>query len=247
MLDNNNQNIEEININVENGVKELIIRKGDAPPVKEPVKYKLNDVTFDSLIEYVENGLTKNNTIEKEKALAVVNEAKGTIKFYADYKNEDSDEVEAKLVKSEYLDRFRINKSDNGFNRKDIFKLIQFNNRFISSPDWKDILTKISSVKAEQVRKIEHNLKDQRGNAKASVEIQNNIDFFEEFTLNIPIFKNDESSKFTVQILIDVVNNDMFFWLESPALEEIIETTISNTLIEYSKKLKELGLTCLAM
>ena len=30
-------------------------------------------------------------------------------------------------------------------------------------------------------------------------------------------------------------------------IEEIIETTICNTLIEYSNKLKELGLTCLAM
>ncbi len=238
-----NQEIQEININVENGIKELVIRKGDAAPIKEPVKLIVENVSFDSLIEFVEKGET-NEVFDKQKSVAIINTGLGIIEFRSNYKDIDSENIKARLVPSEYLQRFNINKNKS-FTRKDIYKLIQFNNRFIDSPDWRDILVKIQSVKLTQEKKIEHNLKDQRGNQKASVEVQNSIDFIDEFILNIPIFQNQEPSKFTVQVLLDAVDNDIAFWLESPALEEIIQMTIENTLTEYANKLKELGITCL--
>lgn len=236
-----NDNIE---IKVENEIKELVIRKGDAPIIDYPVPRTQVDVSFESLMNFAQKQLEYEN-IKKEETLAIISIDEGKITFNTNQRSKYNDVISARLLLSDYISRFRINDTK-GFNQKELSDIIKFNRRFISHPSWEDLYTKTKNISVNQIKDLQNNIKDNRGNMNVSLEVKNSMDYPEMIRLNFPVFKHDiEPQNIEVDTVVDLVENQVRFWLQSPGLEELIESEKEKVLSDYEDQLKTMGVPCL--
>lgn len=223
---------------------ELIVRQGDALPLKEPTKVdftgELPSVSRYLAIHGWSGALTDRDTNENfvhpEKAIITVNRQARSIKLVTDCKSAYSHTIIGQLALSDEIKQFNINPEGKTQTREELVKLLRFNKRFFADKGkHAEILAAYQkfNVTTTGGLKVET---DNRGNKDLGYQSKVTTELPDAFFLEIPIFKGYAPVKFMVEICLDVSAAEARFWLESPELAEVVETQ-AKALIEDELKL----------
>lgn len=206
----------EINISVENGIKELVIRKGEAEPIHTGRNVGVSRVTIFAVFEF----LSKSDITEEIILDSVVKFSYDNLKLYLNYglTQQHTYEIESKILLNPDLEAFEINKGKKyaTFQLADFIKMNR--HLFESKTAAMELVSALKNIKASVNRAIEDN-KDDRGNRRALIDqvVQSNIP--ESFNIELPIFKGQPKVVVPVEVVLD---EDLECMLVSPDLKQII-------------------------
>lgn len=224
----------EINISVENGVKELVIREGSAIPVHTGRDVNVGNVTIFAVFEF----LSKSDITEKIILDSVVRFSYDNLMLYLNYgvTQKHPYVIQSKILLNPDLEAFEINKGK----RYSTFQLADFikmnRHLFESKSVAMELVSTLKNIKANVNRAIEAN-KDDRGNKRALIDqvVQSNIP--ESFNIELPIFKGQPKVVVPVEVVLD---EDLECMLVSPDLKQIIVEESERLIGGEVEKIREL-------
>jgi hypothetical protein len=209
---------QKINITVENGVKELVIRQGEPLPVPELERINLEG-TIDASLRFLEKHY---GIILFDNAYCVVNREELKIYLRTDCYNETDkgDSIIGKLTKTKEFESFGINTGKNWLSR-DFGQFVKMNRSCFESKDIaNELAAKLTDFKAK-VEKETEDSNDNRGNKRfLKAQVIKSCNIPEKFNLQIPIFKGAPKVMFEVEIYIDA--ESLTITLVSPGASDII-------------------------
>lgn len=234
----------EININVENGVKELVIRQGQASPAPQPrkginiigtlgvVKEHLSKIALETVFESEPFGDSKLTYSHIS-----VNREGGSIVLVEDAGMQDENTYTGRLTTDPRFEKFGIN-ADKSYTTHELADFIRMNRSFF---DTKDIAMKLESelrnFKAKVDKQIELSNND-RGDKRTlfAQTVDSNIP--DSFSLNIPIFKGYPVQRVEVEVVVN--SGDLSCKLISPNAADFIEETKDVLIDEELEEIMEL-------
>lgn len=216
-----------------NGIKEIIYRTGEAAPIELPKAITLCG-RIDAPSRFVEQ---RSVLISKEKAHVLVKRNSGTINLYTDEQNDRQITVGGTLTINPELTAFCINK-EKMWALKELLQFLRMRRAHFMDRDVHGIfINRLSDYSASVQKDIE--LKDdRRGNALNRVEKRVSTDVPMSFKLSMEIYEGFGYRSFSVDVLCDVTDAAVKFWLESVELAELIlderNSIIDNELLKLS-------------
>lgn len=201
-------------MNIEDG-KDIVIRFGDALPLKEP-KYVSINGTIDAPARWVEK---RKDDIVSADAHILVDRDHMTITLNTDENNFYSDQIVGTLTLSTEMQEFGINTGEymSCFDMADRIK--QLRTYFETQQDAMKLVTELRNFKAKIDKELELS-DDKRGNQKImrAQTVESNLP--KSFNVNMPIFKGTEKRTFEVEVEINP--NDLSCTLVSPDAHDIV-------------------------
>lgn len=201
-------------MNIEDG-KDMVIRFGDALPLKEP-KYVSINGTIDAPARWVEK---RKDDIVSADAHILVDRDHMTITLNTDENNFYSDQIVGTLTLSTEMQEFGINTGEymSCFDMADRIK--QLRTYFETQQEAMKLVTELRSFKAKIDKELELS-DDKRGNQKIlrAQTVESNLP--KSFNVNMPIFKGTEKRTFEVEVEINP--NDLSCTLVSPDAHDIV-------------------------
>lgn len=201
-------------MNIEDG-KDMVIRFGDALPLKEP-KYVSIHGTIDAPARWVEK---RKDDIVSADAHILVDRDRMTITLNTDENNFYSDQIVGTLTLSTEMQEFGINTGEymSCFDMADRIK--QLRTYFETQQDAMKLVTELRNFKAKIDKELELS-DDKRGNQKImrAQTVESNLP--KSFKVNMPIFKGTEKRTFEVEVEINP--NDLSCTLVSPDAHDIV-------------------------
>lgn len=201
-------------MNIEDG-KDMVIRFGDALPLKEP-KYVSIHGTIDAPARWVEK---RKDDIVSADAHILVDRDHMTITLNTDENNFYSDQIVGTLTLSTEMQEFGINTGEymSCFDMADRIK--QLRTYFETQQDAMKLVTELRNFKAKIDKELELS-DDKRGNQKImrAQTVESNLP--KSFNVNMPIFKGTEKRTFEVEVEINP--NDLSCTLVSPDAHDIV-------------------------
>lgn len=201
-------------MNIEDG-KDMVIRFGDALPLKEP-KYVSIHGTIDAPARWVEK---RKDDIVSADAHILVDRDHMTITLNTDENNFYSDQIVGTLTISTEMQEFGINTGEymSCFDMADRIK--QLRTYFETQQDAMKLVTELRNFKAKIDKELELS-DDKRGNQKIlrAQTVDSNLP--KSFNVNMPIFKGTEKRTFEVEVEINP--NDLSCTLVSPDAHDIV-------------------------
>jgi hypothetical protein len=209
---------ENININLPEGTKEVVVRHGQALPLDPPKKVIIGGL-IDAPASFYQ---VRAGTFEEKQSHLLVDRENLTIKLIIDETNEKGTEVTGTLYLAEELKQFGINK--NVYTKKQFSDLLRLNRRYFAKREQYDkIIEQLANFNYS--RQIEgENKNDNKGNTRLLVDKKLKQNLESTFRLNIKLFEGQPKVTFDVEILVDVTDADTKFWLESIELNELLES-----------------------
>lgn len=201
-------------MNIEDG-KDMVIRFGDALPLKEP-KYVSIHGTIDAPARWVEK---RKDDIVSADAHILVDRDHMTITLNTDENNFYSDQIVGTLTLSTEMQEFGINTGEymSCFDMADRIK--QLRTYFETQQEAMKLVTELRNFKAKIDKELEMN-DDKRGNQmifKAQT-VESNLP--KSFKVNMPIFKG--TGKRTFEVEVEINPNDLSCTLVSPDAHDIV-------------------------
>jgi len=208
---------DKIEIKLNEGQTELIIREGEALPLKEERIVNISG-TIVAPAEYYNK---RKDIINPKKCNVIYSYRDLFIKLTVNEDNHYASIIEGKAVLNPDLTKFGIN-STKTWTKTELKQFLKMNRAFFKDLDsnLKMVLNLEKFSASIQGQIDEH--KDNRGNSKNNVEVKVDTNLDMNFTLQIPIFIGQETTSFQVEICFDVRDNGITIWLESPELQEAI-------------------------
>lgn len=206
----------EINISVENGIKELVIRNGEAEDLHLGRDVLVNGVTIFAVFEF----LSKTDIVESLILDSVLRFSYDKLRLTLSYgiTQRHPYMVCGAILLNPDLEAFEINKGKkySTFQLADFIKMNR--HLFESKSVAMELVSTLKNIKASVNRAIEAN-KDDRGNRRALIDqvVQSNIP--ESFNIELPIFKGQPKVVVPVEVVLD---EDLECMLVSPDLKQII-------------------------
>lgn len=201
-------------MNIEDG-KDMVIRFGDALPLKEP-KYVSINGTIDAPARWVEK---RKDDIVSADAHILVDRDHMTITLNTDENNFYSDQIVGTLTLSTEMQEFGINTGEymSCFDMADRIK--QLRTYFETQQDAMKLVSELRNFKAKVDKELELS-DDKRGNQKIlrAQTVESNLP--KSFNVNMPIFKGTEKRTFEVEVEINP--NDLSCTLVSPDAHDIV-------------------------
>lgn len=201
-------------MNIEDG-KDMVIRFGDALPLKEP-KYVSINGTIDAPARWVEK---RKDDIVSADAHILVDRDHMTITLNTDENNFYSDQIVGTLTLSTEMQEFGINTGEymSCFDMADRIK--QLRTYFETQQDAMKLVSELRNFKAKVDKELELS-DDKRGNQKIlrAQTVESNLP--KSFKVNMPIFKGTEKRTFEVEVEINP--NDLSCTLVSPDAHDIV-------------------------
>ena len=233
--------MEKLNITVQGDteVLEIVKREGVALPLREPITVHIVG-EIDAPLRYAKQ------LIEKEGAnpnlMVVTHKRKeGCIRLNTNRNNHFHDVIEGKVLINPDLTTFDIN-SERMYTQGELKSIIRLSRRFFRSRDeYEKLLGGLHEFIAKASIEVEAK-DDRKGNVKNSYSKQSIVNITLSFTLDMPVHSGGESKTFLVEILADVTDGSVRFWLESADLIDIIEDEKSSIVTENLVGLSELGI-----
>jgi hypothetical protein len=208
---------QKINITVENGVKELIIREGSA--IELP---KIEAINISGNIDSPLRFLEKRINTDLRTSMITVNREGLIIVLYTDEHNQTGlgEEIIGKLIKTEAFEAFKINSGKTWLSRE-LGQFIKMNRTCFESKEIaNDLAAKLNDFKAKLDKELEHN-DNNRGNVRILKDQKiKECNIPEKFSLQIPIFKGAPKVLFEVEVYINA--DDLSITLVSPDANDII-------------------------
>lgn len=201
-------------MNIEDG-KDMVIRFGDALPLKEP-KYVSIHGTIDAPARWVEK---RKDDIVSADAHILVDRDHMTITLNTDENNFYSDQIVGTLTLSTEMQEFGINTGEymSCFDMADRIK--QLRTYFETQQDAMKLVSELRNFKAKVDKELELS-DDKRGNQKIlrAQTVESNLP--KSFNVNMPIFKGTEKRTFEVEV--EIAPNDLSCTLVSPDAHDIV-------------------------
>lgn len=201
-------------MNIEDG-KDMVIRFGDALPLKEP-KYVSIHGTIDAPARW---GEKRKDDIVSADAHILVDRDHMTITLNTDENNFYSDQIVGTLTLSTEMQEFGINTGEymSCFDMADRIK--QLRTYFETQQDAMKLVSELRNFKAKVDKELELS-DDKRGNQKIlrAQTVESNLP--KSFNVNMPIFKGTEKRTFEVEVEINP--NDLSCTLVSPDAHDIV-------------------------
>lgn len=235
------QNQTHLNIQAEDGQVEIIHRYGQAPQVQEPKQVSLSG-TIEAPSEYFEKR-EKAGKIDTDKAHLEVDQNAGTIALYCNPHHPMGETIRGKITMNPLLRKMRINDfSGNKFNESDFILLIkETRSLFSEQKEAMNLVDKINNLEMEVNKKIDRS-DNERGGRKDFYEQTCEDELPAGFNLSTNIFVGsiDETQEHTFYVEIKYhYGSQLHFWLESPEMEDIVDTVMEKTLGEEINKFEE--------
>lgn len=228
----------DLKVTVENGVKELVIRQGDAPKVQVPKKLELSG----SIQGPVEFATKRKADIDAKKTYVEYSYEKGTIKLVVGEKDEVNTVVTGALEKTPQLQQLEVF-TGSGMPKErtvtEMSRLLKFNKGLFAESD---VATKMIESLAKLKIKVDQTIEkndNERGNKKDNFEVSVTSGIPLDFTLSVPLFKGFPNSKFKVEVCFDVRDRSISLWLESPELTELIYTETQKIIMNQTAQLTD--------
>ncbi len=200
----------------EGATKEIIIREGEALPVKEPLPVSITG-QIDAPARWLEK---RAGIINPEAAHVLVCREKLAISIIIEEKSEYRDRIDGVLQLSEEMNKLGINKGIyiTSFEMSDLIKRNRtyFENTQVAMK----LVTELRNFKAKVDKEIEAS-DDKRGNRRmlAAQVVESNLP--ENFTIEIPVFKGQAKTK--IQVEVEVNPDDLTCTLVSPEANDIVQ------------------------
>lgn len=231
--------MKEVNVTVENGVKELVIRQGEAEKIHQLPGAVIENLTIGGVLEYLSKPLVynKDNRQIEEISFLIFNYNKREIKLHFDFRSSCSDTVQGLLQLDPDLLDFGIN-SGKSYSALEMGQFIRMRRHFFESKDVALTLEKeLKAFRATVDKKVEL-ADDKRGNIKASIAqtVISNLPL--SFNVNLPVFIGQP--KRLIKLEIDIDPMDLTCVLVSPELKEMIDLESKEIIDEQIKQIKEL-------
>lgn len=201
-------------MNIEDG-KDMVIRFGDALPLKEP-KYVSIHGTIDAPARWVEK---RKDDIVSADAHILVDRDHMTITLNTDENNFYSDQIVGTLTLSTEMQEFGINTGEymSCFDMSDRIK--QLRSYFETQQEAMKLVSELRNFKAKIDKELELS-DDKRGNQRIlkSQFVESNLP--KDFKIQLPIFKG--MKKETIQVEVEINPNDLSCTLVSPEAHDIV-------------------------
>ena len=204
---------------------EVILREGaaarsvDPLPLKEPLKCNLEGV-ITTPANWLEKRLSK---VDLKKAYVVVDREAMQIALVVEEDNYYNKRVIKGAVEfSDIYKKFRINE-EKGWLPEKLGQFIRLNrSAFADTGVAAELVTKLRKFNADVKVKLEKS-NESNGSRSFVYDQQVSSSLPTEFVINIPLFKGDRKSLFTVEIDHYVDGADCFIVLVSPSANDAVE------------------------
>jgi hypothetical protein len=211
--------IKEIKVSVEDGVKELVIRHGEASKIHIPNGIELSGCSIQAPKEYLsKKGI---NPDEIKNSIISYSLENRYIQLVYGFRRENQDKIEGRITLHPDLINFEIN-AGKRYSPHALADFIRMNRHYFET---KDVAIKLEATlrnfTAEVDRKIEA-ADDKRANIKASIVQTVRTSIPESFVLLLPVFIGAKPIAITVEI--DINSSDLSCSLMSPDLKSFIDT-----------------------
>lgn len=195
---------------------EMIIREGNAPAINEPIPHSYNGTITSA------NNYLKRNRMQAIASVTVVevDVDAGTIELFVNKSDKLAAVVTGKIKPSPILEAFKIN-TQTKFSAKELTNHLRMNKIYFADKDeCFKVLEGLGKYKATITSIIEesNNLK---GDKKASLETKLSHELKLEFVVMLPMFKGGAPMSAPVEIMCDITDGDVRFWLESVSIEAL--------------------------
>lgn len=224
--------IEELKVS-EPGIRELIIRDGEAERIDYPNAIKISGTIFAPGIF-----INKRSEFYEKKNVHVTYSLEDLeITLNCDETSKTGATIKGSLEISPELEEFKINKNHT-FAREDLKQFLKMNRAAFPSQD--ENIKIVASLTKFNAR-VEVHLQDEnnnQGSRKTSYTQEVKFDIPLSFRLKLPLFKGTDPVAFNVDILYNVTGGDVKLWFESPELKEL-QTTTRDKIIDKELKLFE--------
>lgn len=219
-----------IEITVENGVKELIIREGAAQPQPISAKYSIGG-NVDSVRIFIEKMFANNEA--SPGGVIIINIPRETVEVETNLDTKNAGfSVTGKLIKNPALEEFRIN-TGTEFSALKFISLIRRNAQVFGNAEMAKSL--IKSLQNFEVRfeQIAGEADDRQGNKEKSFKQQIKISkgmLPEVIVLKTPVFLECDEHEFNIEIELDRRGNAVEYSFYSIGYEDRLRTITKNTL-----------------
>jgi hypothetical protein len=149
--------------------------------------------------------------------------------------------VSGRLVVNKDLIDLKINEGAK-YNLTEMKDHLKLNRRFFHvQSEYAELLKNVMDFQGKVIAEVKAQ-SDNRGNAKASYELQTTTAFKNTFQIRIPLFDDYPPVVFTVELCYQLHHGGVIeFWLLSDDLQELIDEEREKIVKEELEKIKELG------
>jgi hypothetical protein len=213
---------QEVKITVEEGVKELVVRTGEAEKIHYLNKIDLQKLTISAAREFLEKPLVwnKDNKQIEDVSFIVFDYRNREILLNFDYRSATNDRIHGYLELDPDLVDFGIN-DGKSYTALEMGQFIRFRRHFFENKDVALNLEKeLRDFRANVDKKVQM-ADDKRGNLTASIAqtVISNLPL--EFFVNLPVFIGQP--KRMIKLEIDINPMDLTCVIVSPQLKEMID------------------------
>ena len=228
-------------INTDSLPPEVTIRTGEAAPnPPRPVK-----IEFSGKIESPRTWIeTQKANFNPTRSHAEANMAQGTIVLYENAREKYSAVVAGTLKPCPIISEFGIN-SAKYYTPKDLAKKLRMSRHYFADPEeCQKVVGELQAFKAKVKAEIEKS-EDNRGNQRYLKEKAVESNAPESITLNLPTYDERNAHPFRVEIGVELHEDAVRMWLESPDLANAMEHDKYRLIDQESKAIEESGITVL--
>lgn len=224
----------ELKINIENGVKEVVILHGSAEPVFYNKAIEVKGGAINSVHEYLSKKVVDPVVIEHSKIEFCYD--KLFIDLYYDARQRNPDLILGCLKLHPDLEKFNIN-SGKSYSTFELADFIKMNRHYFENKEYAmKLVSELRNFEGKVNRDLEAKT-DDRGNKRALINqvVESNIP--SGFHLEVPVFVGQEKIRLEVEVTI---NSSFECSLISPDLKELIDLKSKEILgvqLELIKKL----------
>lgn len=205
---------------------QVIIREGDALPLKEPLALSITG-DIHSVAIFIKNrrpaSANQYQIIDPGQAVITVDKKASTITLRTHPNDVYGTTVTGVLEISDELKTFRVN-DKKLLSQKEVIDILRFNRIYFRDADrHQEVLMAYQRFTYKTESDGHSNAKDRSGNHSSAISKSVTTNLPDNFVLKVPIFKGEAEKQFRVEICLDVTEGSAKFWFESEELVEIIQ------------------------
>jgi hypothetical protein len=201
--------------------QEIVIRHGEALPLRKPQQLVLYNTAISGPADYFEQR-NSHGLIDAKLAVVGYSFDLARIQFYEDMTNTDAAIVIGSLTLSTELHEFGINtaKTWELTTLRDFLRIRR--HLFADRDAHTALMQKLNEMRVKSTQNLE-NTKDTRGNASSSLSVKTESDVPLDFTLAVPLFIGGDKHTVRVEIGFELRSAGMSFWFLSDELPELLD------------------------
>ncbi len=208
--------MENLTVKVENGVKALEIRQGEALKLREPIKTEIQ-ATISAPLNWITQ---RKEQIDEEHAHVIINKDKGSIVLYENETNPYGAVITGELEISQIFKDFGINSGTykTPLEMSEFVKMNRayFENRTVAM----ELVTQLRSFRAKVDKQVEQDVNLNKGDKRLAMTqaVESNVP--SSFKVCLPVFKGMDKITFEVETYFNP--DDLTCTLVSPEANELL-------------------------